>query len=548
MLRLLQIVKYLRTAKRIVKVTVVLPAFNEAKRIEKEVEEVKRWMDKTGYDYEIVIAEDGSTDGTDRIASELARRDPKVKHIHSDKRLGRGRALTRAFKNSNGDVLVYLDVDLSTDMRHLKELIDAVAKEGYDLATGSRLMKESRAERPLKRDLASKVYNFLVRLMLGSKLRDHQCGFKAFRRSSILSLLDEVKDDHWFWDTEILVLAQRKGLKVKEIPVKWRQSGETKVRFTKDVLYMFSQIVRMWMESKRSKKFMVFSALLSVAILLFLAFWSGFDVSIIERANVRLIALASVIYALSFVIRGFRYEYVLSKLGHSVPLGFCVEGVAISQMANVVIPARVGDLARVYVFKMKDVPISRSLSGLAVERVFDLMVVTILAFVAVFAMESYRLVATPIYSAVFLILILGVLFGLAKMENVLGRIARDARTVIRRGFGTVAITTLAIWLIDSIVCYLILSAFGISNFEVVILAVSVANIVKAIPITPGGLGTYEAVMTGILTTFGVGSGVAFATSLLDHTIKNLITVVLGGISLASLNLKLSEITEGTPVE
>ncbi len=530
------------------KVTVVLPAFNEAKRIVRAVKEVKKWMDETGYDYEIVIAEDGSTDGTDRIASEIARKDPKVKHIHSDRRLGRGKALTRAFKNSDGDVLVYLDVDLSTDMRHLKELIDAIAKEGYDIATGSRLMKESCAERPLKRYLASKTYNFLVRLMLGSKLRDHQCGFKAFKRSSILSLLDEVKDDHWFWDTEILVLAQRKGLKVKEIPVRWKQSGETKVRFTKDVLYMFSQIVRMWMESKRSKKFMVFSILLSVAMLLFLAFWSGFDVSIFEKANLKLIALASIVYALSFLIRGFRYEYILSKLGYSVSFGFCVEGVAISQMANVVIPARVGDLARVYVFKMKDVPISKSLSGLAVERVFDLTIVTILAFIAILAMECYRLMTTPIYSAILLILILGVLFGLTKMENVLGSIARDAGKAIRRGFVVVVATTITIWLIDSIVCYLILSAFGISNLEVVILAVSVANIVKAVPITPGGLGTYEAVMTGILTTFGIGSGVAFATSLLDHTIKNLITVVLGGIALGSLNLKLSEITEGAPTK
>ncbi len=525
-----------------VKVTIVLPAFNEAKRLRKAVEEVKRWMDKTGYDYEIVIAEDGSTDGTDKIASELAREDPKVKHLHSDERLGRGKALTRAFKQAEGDVLVYLDVDLSTDMRHLKELIDAIAKEGYDFATGSRLMKESQAERPFKRDFASKVYNFLVRFMLGSKLRDHQCGFKAFRKSAVLSLLDDVKDNHWFWDTEVLVLAQRRGFKVKEIPVRWKQSGETKVRFTKDVLYMFAQILRMWMESRRSKKFFLFSVLLSAVILIGLAFWSGFNLSILSKADVKLLAFASLVYLSSFVVRGYRYEYILSKLGFAVPLGFCIEGVAVSQMANVIIPARVGDLARVYVFKLKDVPVSTSISGLAVERIFDLFVVILLAFVAIVAMSSYKLATTPIYAVLLLLMILAVMYILARMENVIGKIMRDAGKAMKRGFVVVALTTLTIWLIDSLVCYVILLAFGISDFAVVILAVSIANIAKAIPITPGGIGTYEAVMTGILATAGINSGVAFVVSLVDHTIKNLITVALGGLSLASLNIRLSEIT------
>jgi len=113
------------------KVSIVLPAYNEARRLEHAVNEVKKWMDKIGYDYEIIIAEDGSTDGTDKIASKLAKRDPKVKHLHSDERLGRGRALSNAFKVAEGEILVYLDVDLSTDMKHLKELIDSIAIEGY---------------------------------------------------------------------------------------------------------------------------------------------------------------------------------------------------------------------------------------------------------------------------------------------------------------------------------------------------------------------------------------------------------------------------------
>jgi hypothetical protein len=224
-------------------ISIVLPAYNEAGRLKKAVNKIEEYM--ASYNYEIIIAEDGSTNGTARIAAEIARQDPKIKHLHSDKRLGKGRALTRAFEHASGDVLVYMDADLSTDLKHLKQLIDSIAIEGYDVATGSRLMKESKTERPFKRDFASRGYNFLVRLLLGSKLHDHQCGFKAFRRNAILEIVKQVKAKHWFWDTEVLVLAQRMGYRVKEFPVGWRQGIDTKVRFFRDVLYMFFQLLRL---------------------------------------------------------------------------------------------------------------------------------------------------------------------------------------------------------------------------------------------------------------------------------------------------------------
>jgi hypothetical protein len=228
-------------------VSIVLPAYNEASSLEKAVEEVMSEMNRfySPKDYEIIIAEDGSTDGTDKIAENLARKYDNVIHLHSDERLGRGRALFNAFKQSKGEILVYLDVDLSTNLKHLKQLIDSIAIEGYDFATGSRLMKESRTERPFKRNFASKSYNFLVRLFLGSKLKDHQCGFKAFKRDVLFRVAEKAKDTHWFWDTEIMVLAQKMGYKVKEIPVTWKQGSETKVRFGRDILYMFGQIMRM---------------------------------------------------------------------------------------------------------------------------------------------------------------------------------------------------------------------------------------------------------------------------------------------------------------
>ena len=231
----------------IVEVSIVLPAYNEAKRIENTVERTAAALREISSSFEIIIAEDGSKDGTDRICESLARKYDFVKHLHSNERQGRGRALNRAFRSSRGDILGYIDVDLATDMRHLLELIQSI-RDGYDFVTGSRMLPQSNVKRPFKRGFASKGFNFLTRLMLGSKLYDHQCGFKSFRRDALFALMDKIKDTHWFWDTELFVRAQRAGYKIKEFPVEWKQGGTTKVNLVKDVFGMGSQIFRLWYE------------------------------------------------------------------------------------------------------------------------------------------------------------------------------------------------------------------------------------------------------------------------------------------------------------
>jgi glycosyltransferase involved in cell wall biosynthesis len=231
----------------IVEVSIVLPAYNEVKRIEDTVERTAAALREISSSFEIIIAEDGSKDGTDRICESLARKYDFVKHLHSNERQGRGRALNRAFRSARGDILGYIDVDLATDMKHLLELIQSI-RDGYDFATGSRMLPQSNVKRPFKRGFASKGFNFLTRLMLGSKLYDHQCGFKSFRRDALFALMDKIKDTHWFWDTELFVRAQRAGYKIKEFPVEWKQGGTTKVNLVKDVFGMGSQIFRLWYE------------------------------------------------------------------------------------------------------------------------------------------------------------------------------------------------------------------------------------------------------------------------------------------------------------
>jgi len=230
-------------------VSIVLPACNEAKRIRSTVSKIKQMM--KGRKFEIIISEDGSTDGTDKIAAELARKDKKIVHLHSDIRLGKGKALKRGFRVARGRTVCFFDVDLATDLSYLPELIDRTKK--YDVVIGSRYLKGSITSRVFKRNILSQVYNWLVRLLFSSKIRDHQCGFKAFRRKVMLDLLKKSKVDKWFIDTELLVLAQRKGYSIREMPIKWEENLEkTKVRLLRDTLGFFSDLIkfrlRLWFE------------------------------------------------------------------------------------------------------------------------------------------------------------------------------------------------------------------------------------------------------------------------------------------------------------
>jgi len=238
------------SSSKTVEVSIVFPAYNEVDFLVPAIEKTTQKLNDFTHSYEIIIAEDGSHDGTAQRAEELAQKYPYVKHIHREKRMGRGAALNNAFKQCNGEVLVYMDLDLATNLNYLKPLIQAITVEGYDFSTGSRMLPESTVERTRSRSISSKTYNFLVRNILGSKLRDHQCGFKAFKREPLLQLLDEVEATHWFWDTEIMVRAHRHHCKIKEIAVEWQSGKDTKVNLVEDSWNMFWQIMRLWWKIK----------------------------------------------------------------------------------------------------------------------------------------------------------------------------------------------------------------------------------------------------------------------------------------------------------
>ena len=225
-------------------ISAIIPVFNDRASLERALPESVETLAAITPLFEIIVAEDGSTDGSAGFVEEYAKKDSRVRLLHSDERLGRGKALNRAIREAKGGIVCYYDVDLATSMQHLPELVGAI-RNGAAVSTGSRLLPSSDTVRTGGREIASRSYNFLVRLFLGSRIYDHQCGFKGFHRERILPILPAIRSDHWFWDTEILVRTQRMGYQVAEFPVHWRAGKGTTVRL-KDVFSMGSSILRLW--------------------------------------------------------------------------------------------------------------------------------------------------------------------------------------------------------------------------------------------------------------------------------------------------------------
>src|SRR6185437_14325325 len=211
-------------------VDVVIPVLNEAHVLAKSVERVAGFLrERYPSGWRVVIVDNGSTDGTQEVAKTLCEIHPEVQFLHLTQR-GRGRALRHAWLQSRAEVVCYMDVDLSTGLEHLPELIGAIANDGYDLATGSRLMPASRTTRSWKREAISRIYNLLVKAVLFTKFSDAQCGFKAVSRRAVEHIIPQVADQSWFFDTELLVLAEKQGYRIKDIPVVWVEDDDSRVK------------------------------------------------------------------------------------------------------------------------------------------------------------------------------------------------------------------------------------------------------------------------------------------------------------------------------
>ncbi len=210
-------------------IDIVVPVYNEEQALPRSILILTDYLKSNVINpWQIIIADNASTDSTRSVSEMLCERYPGVNYLYLPQK-GRGRALKAAWMESTADIVSYMDVDLSTDLVHLPQLIDSI-ESGAHIAIGSRLSKESKVTRSFRREFISRTYNLMIKSMFFTGFPDAQCGFKAMTSAAARALLPHVQDQGWFFDSELLILAEKNGYRIKEGPVTWTDDPDSRVR------------------------------------------------------------------------------------------------------------------------------------------------------------------------------------------------------------------------------------------------------------------------------------------------------------------------------
>ena len=201
-------------------VDITIPVYNEEDALPRTISVLTAFLaENLPNPWQIVIADNASTDDTQAVSETLCREHPGVRYLRIPQK-GRGRALRTSWLESEADIVSYMDADLSTDLIHFPQLIQSI-ESGYHIAVGSRLSRESRVSRGFKREFISRSYNLLINAMFFTGLPDAQCGFKALTRATAQAIVPSIKNNNWFFDTELLIIAAKRGFKIASVPVRW---------------------------------------------------------------------------------------------------------------------------------------------------------------------------------------------------------------------------------------------------------------------------------------------------------------------------------------
>lgn len=209
-------------------VNITIPVYNEQEVLPRSIVILTEFLrDNLSNPWQIVIADNASTDDTRAVSEMLCERYSGVSYLRIPQK-GRGRALRKAWLDSRADIVSYMDADLSTDLSHFPEIIQSI-ETGNDIAVGSRLSRESQVSRGFKREFISRSYNVLINSMFFTGLPDAQCGFKALTRSAAEAIVPQIKNNNWFFDTELLIIAAKRGFNIASVPVKWQDDPTSTV-------------------------------------------------------------------------------------------------------------------------------------------------------------------------------------------------------------------------------------------------------------------------------------------------------------------------------
>jgi len=237
------------------KITIAIPAYNEEKIISQKIDQLFKFCQEqlSNHQWLIVVAINGSKDKTLEIIQEKKKTCSNLEYVHLNAP-GKGGAIRKAWQTYTGDVNIFMDADLSTEIKSTHELIKAIKEEGYQIVIGSRYQKQSHLERSFVRSLFSHVYNLILKIFFNLKITDASCGFKAVSQEVIKKIVPKIKNNDLFFDTELLILARQSNFSIKEIPVTWREEGQrkTKIKIFKTSFDYFKEIIKIKVRLKKT--------------------------------------------------------------------------------------------------------------------------------------------------------------------------------------------------------------------------------------------------------------------------------------------------------
>lgn len=225
--------------------SVVIPTYNEERRIEESLNKIARYMEGHNFRYEIIIVDDGSYDKTVDIVKNFSTKNKSINLILNEKNRGKGYSVKKGILEANGGYILFSDADLSTPIEEIEKLLKYL-QQGYDVAIGSRGVPDSdvRVHQPVYREFSGKIFNLIVRSTTLLEIRDTQCGFKCFKKDAAKAIFKRQRLDGFSFDVEILYIAKKLGYKIKEVPVVWINSDSSRVSLIKDSIQMFIDLLR----------------------------------------------------------------------------------------------------------------------------------------------------------------------------------------------------------------------------------------------------------------------------------------------------------------
>lgn len=235
--------------------SIIIPAFNEEKRLPRTLERIDNYLKARGLHAEVIVVDDGSTDGTARLVSESQQKYPELKLLSNGKNRGKGYSVRHGMLEAQGAIALFTDADLSAPIEEADHLFAQIADQRYDGAIGSRALNRGLIEvrQNSMREWAGIIFNRIVRLLTGVPFADTQCGFKAFRRERCQVIFEQQQIEGFGFDPEILYLARRHGLRVAEVPVRWAHDPATKVHVVSDSVRMFFNLLEIQINDLRGR-------------------------------------------------------------------------------------------------------------------------------------------------------------------------------------------------------------------------------------------------------------------------------------------------------